>query len=129
MISPDVARKCVVFRNGIEIWIPEGEKLERFQTLLTNLQSHMFVSWEGRNMNTADITGIFKPEDMEAMKRQKKGEWQCKYGTWHDKNSECECRSTQQEMWKPPVDEISEEQRQSNIAALAKLKEQIGKKL
>lgn len=128
MKSLTVPEKCVVFRNGIEIWIPEGEKLDKFQSLLCNLKSHMFVMWEGRNMNTADITGIFKPEDMEAMKRMKKGEWQCRYGTWHDKKSECACRDPQP-VWQPPKDDITEEQRKANIEALAKLKKDVLKKL
>lgn len=82
-------------RNGIEIWIPEGEKLEKFQAILSNLKAHLFVEWEGRNMNTADLVGIFKPEDMEDMKRRKNGEWVCAKGTWHKKFQECDCRKTE----------------------------------
>lgn len=87
-----VPSKCVVFRNGIEIWMPEGEKLTKFQTVLGTLQSHMFINWEGRSMNTADIVGIFSPQDMEDMKRRKNGEWVCKRGEWHRKMQECDCR-------------------------------------
>lgn len=97
MNNVSVPVKCVCFRNGVEIWIPEDEKLEKFQNALDNLETHMFVRWEGRNMNTADIVGIFLPEDMQDMKRRKNGHWQCGRGLWHDRHQECNCRSAASE--------------------------------
>lgn len=116
--------KCIVFRNGIEIWIPAGEKLSRFENALDNLQTHVFVSWEGRRMNTADMVGIYLPEDMEDMKRRKNGEWVCNYGRWHQRKQECGCAHiprSNEGSWGAP-EEISDEQRARNVEALAKVR-------
>lgn len=118
-----VPSKCVVFRNGVEIWIPEGEKLAKLQNALANLQSHMFIEWEGRSMNTADMSGIFTPIDMEDMKRRKNGEWQCQRGTWHEKRQECACRPPVEAFVPPvpleerPLTAEEEKQRLENVKA------------
>ena len=118
-----VPSKCVVFRNGIEVWIPEGEKLAKFENALDNLQNHMFVAWEGRRMNTADMVGIYLPSDMEDMKRRKNGEWQCKKGVWHERHQDCSCVSSREDdvRW-DAIPEVSEEERQRASAALADVK-------
>lgn len=119
----DIKSKCVVFRNGVQIWIPEGEKLEKFQSILGNLQSHMFVNWDGRSMNTADITGVFEPNDMEDMQRRKNGGWKCKDQTWHDRGEKCTCdRSHTINVQLPEEEPITEEQRQKNVDALNEIR-------
>ena len=115
-----VPSKCIVFRNGIEIWIPEGEKLDKLQNILGNLQAHMFINWEGTSMNTADITGVFAPSTMEDMKRRKNGDWLCAKGEWHQKFTECACRAEPES--RIETVEISEEERERNLAALEEIK-------
>lgn len=81
---------CVQMRSGIEIWF-ERERAERLQQVLEQLKQHMFVSFEDRTINTADIVGIFTANDMELVTRRKNGQWKCNEGTWHDKGEKCEC--------------------------------------
>jgi len=125
MNNLSVPSKCVCFRNGVEIWIPEGEKLDKFQSLLSNLSNHMFVGWEGRNMNTADIVGIFMPEDIEDMKRRKNGQWKCQKGSWHDKFQECSCKVVEDTSPYANEPEITDEERAANIKAIDQLRGKI----
>lgn len=83
--------KCLVMRNGIELWI-DGEKAEILESKLSNLDKHVFFTYEGRVINTADISGLFTAQDMADQEKRKNGQWRCERGNWHDKKSKCECR-------------------------------------
>lgn len=76
---------CVLMRGGVEVWI-EKEKLE---PLIDLLEKKRFVKVEDRIINTADISGIYPASDLEDMKRRKNGEWQCKWGHWHNRGEVC----------------------------------------
>jgi len=81
--------KVILVRGGIEIWTNET-KAERFQRdWEAGLKGA--VGFEGRTLNTADIMGVFYPEDIEDMARRKNRQWQCKYGNWHDWGEKCQC--------------------------------------
>jgi isopropylmalate/homocitrate/citramalate synthase len=82
---------CIAMRNGVEVWI-EKSKMVNLETVLSGIKQSTFIGIEGRTINTADIVGIFTPEDMSDNTRRKKGEWQCSYGAWHGKNEKCECK-------------------------------------
>lgn len=77
-------------RSGVEIWI-EDERAKVLQRLLPTLQSHKFVDFDERTLNTADLTGIFTVQDMADLTNRKNGRWQCKKSEWHDRNEECDC--------------------------------------
>lgn len=82
--------KCISMRNGIEIWI-EADRAKMLQKQLPQLQSHKFIDFDERIINTADLTGIFTPQDMADLTNRKNGQWKCEKGKWHDKATECEC--------------------------------------
>ncbi len=73
--------RTLSMRNGVEISI-EGEQEN---LLLQELEKKRFVRVNGRLINSADVVGIFSPEDMEATIRRKNGQWKDKKGNWHDK--------------------------------------------
>jgi len=83
-------QKCLIQRNGVEIWL-DNEKANKLQIILNNITEHKFVEFEGRTINTADCTGVYLSKDMEELTHRKNGQWQCNYGTWHNKNERCEC--------------------------------------
>lgn len=83
--------KCVVLRNGIELWLA-AEKAQKLQAVLANMTEHKFITIDGRTLNTADCTGIYSAEDMARQVRHKNGQWQCRLGTWHDKGGTCNCQ-------------------------------------
>ena len=76
--------KCILTRQGIEIWIEE-EKVKELAKILVNSTNSMFIKYDGRLINTADITGIFTPQDMEDYTRRKNGQWKDKSGEWKDR--------------------------------------------
>lgn len=84
-------QKCIVIRNGVHIWIEEGERLEKLEAILRNVEGNARFQWEGRTINTADLVGIFLPADMEDMTLRKNGKWQCDKGSWHSRQDKCEC--------------------------------------
>jgi hypothetical protein len=83
-------QNCIVMRNGIEIWIDE-EKRGPLSDILLSLSSHKFIKYDGRLINSADLTGIFSPDDMADLTRRKNGQWQCEMGSWHEKGGDCQC--------------------------------------
>jgi len=85
-------QKCLIQRNGVQIWL-DDEKAEKLQQILSAITEHKFIQFDGRTINTADCTGIYLPIDMDDMSKRKNGQWQCNKGTWHDKSSKCECRT------------------------------------
>jgi len=73
--------RIITLRNGVEISIEQ----ERAENLLKLMEQRKFIEIDGRIINTVDITGIFKPEDLEAVVRRANGQWQDKEGRWHNK--------------------------------------------
>ncbi|MCD6371703.1 MAG: hypothetical protein J7L39_03225 [Candidatus Aenigmarchaeota archaeon] len=81
---------CIAMRNGAEIWI-ERSRIEDLIKNLTRLTENKFIKVGDELINTADIVGIFTPKTMEEIVRRRNGQWQCKYGTWHQKGEKCNC--------------------------------------
>jgi hypothetical protein len=105
-------QKVIVMRNGIEIWV-DSSKAERFQADWgAGLKGA--VQFEGRTLNTADILGVFTPQDLAELTRRKNGEWCCKSGVWHQRNTKCDCQITDERgTWVPGtgwVKKFSDEQ-------------------
>lgn len=86
-----INQKCLVLRNGIEIWIAEDRANNFIQALNTNQQ---FIDFEGRLINKVDVLGIFTPQDLDEHTKRKNGQWKCKHNVWYDKNVECTCNRT-----------------------------------
>ena len=80
--------RCVVAREGIEIWL-EAEKVE---SLLAEIEKgRKFVQIGDEILNTFEIQGVFTPKQMEEKNRRKNGEWKCESDNWHNKGENCEC--------------------------------------
>lgn len=76
-------------RSGVELWL-ENESLIKLQQLLDNIKQSTFVHFGDRTINTADIVGIFTPEDMVEHTHRKNGHWKCENEHWHDKFEKCD---------------------------------------
>jgi hypothetical protein len=81
---------CIVVRNGIWVWV-EQERAKILINVLGQNNCPQFITYEGRMINKADITGIFLPEDIDAYTRRKNGQWQCDKGKWHNRGVACDC--------------------------------------
>jgi hypothetical protein len=64
---------CILFRSGVQIWA-DAERLEPLRQEITHkdFKAHKFFGYEGRAFNTADLEGVFKPEDLESLIKRKK---------------------------------------------------------
>jgi hypothetical protein len=88
----NLPQMCVCIRNGLELWI-EKQRAESLLNLLTQPNCPQFIQYEGIVFNKADLVGIFTPEMLETQKHQKKGDWKCSKGNWHDRNdTTCTCQ-------------------------------------
>ena len=81
---------CIVMRNGVELWL-DADRSASLQVKLLKQDRGQFLEFEGRVLNTADITGIYLASDMDSVTRRKNGEHQCKNGKWHDRGIKCDC--------------------------------------
>jgi hypothetical protein len=79
--------RIISLRNGVEVSIER----ERLENIIDLLEKKRFLQIDDRIINTADIVGIFPPQDIENMIRRKNGSWQCNKGTWHEKFEKCNC--------------------------------------
>jgi len=119
------ALMCVQMRSGVEMWL-EADKAEKLQEVLQGITGSKFIRHEGQTINTADIVGVFTAQTMADHTRRKNGQWKCAKGAWHDKRQDCECRRSQEHTELPEHEEISDEQRTKNIAAIAKARRDSG---
>jgi len=85
-MSKEISKKlmCLIMRNGIQIWFDE-DQARQIKQLLANSKESKFVEFKDEVFNTADVSGIFKAKNMGDFNRVKRGQWQDKYGGWHDK--------------------------------------------
>lgn len=90
-MKPDIIRKCVLIRSGLELWV-EKERAEKLQRVLASNSAPKFIEIEGQFVNTFEILGIFSPEAMEDRQRRKNGQWKCLRDNWHEKGHMCECK-------------------------------------
>lgn len=90
----EVSKKqmVILMRSGVEIWV-DDERAKKLQQLLKNLSVNIFIDFDGRSFNTADITGVFTPQDLEDLKRRKNGQYKCQWGIWHDRQEVCNCKA------------------------------------
>jgi len=82
--------KCLVMRNGIEIW-KESERLTELTMTLTQGKKIGFIKVDDEMINSVDIVGIFTADTMDEMTRRKNGQFKCNYGNWHERKEKCEC--------------------------------------
>lgn len=84
-------KKCLLQRNGVEIWLDENKAIKLSEYLETN-PTDRFIKIEGQTVNIADITGIYDEQFMLDLTRKKNGDYICNKGNWHTKGETCMCR-------------------------------------
>ncbi len=96
--------KCIIMRNGVEIW-KEQERIDNLRSMLISGKKVGFIDVDGEMINSVDIVGIFNPETMGDTIRRKSGQWKCFKGVWHEKNEKCSCLTNEQEKIKKEYQE------------------------
>lgn len=94
-MTPDIIRKCVLIRSGLELWVEE-ERANKLAQVLASNNAPKFIDIEGQFVNTFEILGIFSASAMEDKQRRKNGQWKCLKGNWHDKGNVCECKENRE---------------------------------
>lgn len=89
-MKPDIIRKCVLIRSGLELWI-ESDRADKLVEALRKPDAPRFITIDGQSVNTFEILGIFTADAVADKNRRKNGQWKCEKGTWHDKGQKCEC--------------------------------------
>lgn len=89
-MTPDILRKCVLIRGGLEVWI-DSDKADGLYEAIKSPTSPKFIKLNNQVINTFEIIGIMTPEAMEERQRRKNGQWKCMKNRWHDKGQGCEC--------------------------------------
>ena len=83
---------AVVMKNGIVLFI-SAEKAHTLSDHLTSQTAHSFIELTDihQTINSADISGVYSPEQYQEYLRVQAGEYQCAYRHWHKKRESCEC--------------------------------------
>lgn len=89
-MTPDIIRKCVLVRGGLEIWI-DATKADQLYEAIKSPNAPKYIKIEGQVINTFEIIGVLTSDAMEERQRRKNGQWKCMKGNWHEKNRVCEC--------------------------------------
>lgn len=89
-MTEELAKKqsCVMLISGIELWVDEAIGVS-IQKILLSISEHKFITVNGRAINTASISAVLLPEDIEDRKRRQNGQWKCQWGEWHEKGERC----------------------------------------
>lgn len=83
--------KCLLTKQGIEIWIDDDQagKLSK----ILNTSENKIIEVEGQVISVWSIEGIFDGEYIYNQKKIKMGQWQCGYcKRWHSRFEECGCQ-------------------------------------
>jgi hypothetical protein len=84
--------KCLLTREGVEIWVNE-EQAEKISQLILTAKDNKLIEVEGEIISVNSISGIYTAEKIEILRRKRQGEWQCEYcKRWHKKFEECGCQ-------------------------------------
>lgn len=89
-MTPDILRKCVIIRGGIELWI-DTDRADRLAEALKSASAPKFIDVDGQYVNTFEILGIFTAASIEEKNRRRNGQWKCNKGNWHEKAQGCGC--------------------------------------
>jgi len=76
---------CICVRGGLEVWIDQ----EKLEPVVQAIKKKELIRIGNTVINPVDISGIFEAKDMEDRNRRKNGQYQCRYGFWHEKFDQC----------------------------------------
>jgi len=79
---------CIITQNRAEIWM-DKDKLPMILAAIRNETG--LIEINGNYINPKHIE-ILTAQEMENITRRKNGQWQCKWGKWHEQRQRCLCR-------------------------------------
>ena len=83
--------KCLLTREGIEIWINDIQA-EKISQLILTAKENKLIEVDGETISVNSISGIYSAQKIEDLRRKKQEQWQCEYcKRWHAKDEQCGC--------------------------------------
>jgi DNA-binding transcriptional regulator YiaG len=84
--------KAILMKSGSVQWVTL-ETAERVESHLASQQGHSFIRLKDYDLtiNSAEIEGVYTPEQYADIQKAKNGYWQCENKRWHFKREKCEC--------------------------------------
>src|SRR3990167_560017 len=84
------SQKVIVMKSGLPLFV-DAERAKNAEQILASGTGHRFLGIDEQTINSAEIEGIYSPEQYEEIQRIKKGDYKCKFQRWHAKREECSC--------------------------------------
>jgi len=88
MQNLDIRKNVLLLRNGLRYFLTPEEENNLKKAIH---DGEVKFDVQGAFITYGSIDGIFKPADIDAVDKIKRGWWQCKYGKWHTKIETCKC--------------------------------------
>lgn len=83
--------KCLLTREGVEIWINDDQEQKIFN--ITQDGKNRLIEVDGEKMMTSQISGIYSAQKIQELRRKKQGWWQCELcHRWHPREEQCGCQ-------------------------------------
>ena len=83
-------QKMILMKSGLPLFM-DAERVRVLEDILAAGSSHRFINIDDRTINSAEIEGIYAPDQYDELQRVKRGEYKCQYRKWHGKREECHC--------------------------------------
>lgn len=77
---------CVIAKGIGRFWVTK-DQADRIESALD--AENTLVRIEGDVIRAKDINAVVSGNRIEELDREKRGEWQCKYGYWHERYQSC----------------------------------------
>ena len=84
--------KCLLTREGIEIWITD-KQAEIITERINDEDSNDLIEVGDDMIATRSISGIYSSKKIQELRRKKQGWWQCELcHRWHPREEQCGCQ-------------------------------------
>lgn len=86
----------LITHSGLHIPLSENQQkaLVEFRTKMNKIGSiNATMTLDGTDVAVKDMREITTVEALEFAENRKKGQWQCKHGSWHARNEQCACKN------------------------------------
>jgi hypothetical protein len=84
--------KCILTREGIEIWITPDE-VETISLIMQKAPDSKMIDVGDETIRVDRIVGIYSADKIYEQRKRTAGMWQCEFcKRWHPKFEECGCQ-------------------------------------
>lgn len=112
-----------IVTRGTGRYYIDSSRVHNIVQLINSQNKPAIIKVDKEYVAVNDIVGIVTPSQLETADRQRKGEWKCDHGIWHEKSeSQCKCNWGKTPRKSQIVDEPLTDEQKENSEILAKLR-------